>query len=101
MREMNATGGWGVVCTENIEISEGADIFRELVRLQKQSRRELTAALGLLMARWRLRALAAACPLIVAERAFNQQCPFFQRIGLLAEAKPTWLIGCPWSSFDP
>ena len=26
MREMKAMGGWGVVCTENIEISEDADI---------------------------------------------------------------------------
>ena len=26
MREMKAMGGWGVVCTENIEISDDADI---------------------------------------------------------------------------
>lgn len=28
MREMKAMGGWGVVCTENIEISDDADISR-------------------------------------------------------------------------
>ncbi len=55
---------------------------------------------GPLMARLRLRALAAASPLIVAELTFNLQCPLFQRIGLHAGAQPTWIGNCAWSHVD-
>ena len=49
----------------------------------------------------RHRALAAACPLIVPERTYNQQCPHFRTIGLLAEAEPTCPECYTWSPVDP
>ena len=54
-----------------------------------------------LLARWRPHALVADCPLTVAELTLNLQCPLFQRIGLLAKAKPTWVDDCTWSPVDP
>jgi hypothetical protein len=58
-------------------------------------------AVCLLLARWRLRAIAAASPLIVAELTFNLQCPLFQKTGLHAEAQLTWFDSCTWSQVDP
>jgi hypothetical protein len=55
---------------------------------------------GPLLARLRLRALAAASPLIVAELTFKCRCPLFQTIGLHAEVQPTWFDSCTWSHVD-
>jgi hypothetical protein len=31
----------------------------------------------------------------------NMRCPFFEKIGLHAEAQPTWFDNCAWSHVDP
>ena len=54
----------------------------------------------LLLALLRPRGGIATYPLNLAEQTLNPQCPLFQKIGLHAEAQPTWFASCTWSHFD-
>ena len=43
----------------------------------------------------------AICPLSTVDQTSNLRCRLFHRIGLLVEAKPTWVNDCTWSPVDP
>jgi hypothetical protein len=54
-----------------------------------------------LMARLRPRGQNETCLLIMEQPTLNLRCPFFEKIGLHAEAQPTWFFSCTWSHVDP